>query len=171
LWQALIATEEPKSETSRIIKTLTVMNAKNIFYVALVLFLISACTQKQVADRVKPLVDSLDAVSASAFNSGDFNKVLDICNNDAVFISYGKKMAGKDSIAHYLKNSIPFLKDFTSFPCLYSVSDKLVFTQSYFTCYWNKDSSSNLMKGTAIYVWQKQDDKSWKMTFFQEDHY
>lgn len=147
------------------------MSLKNILYVVFVLFVISACTQKQARDQHKPLVDSLDVVSASAFNSGDFNKAVDIFTDDAVFISYGKKMVGRDSIASNLKNAMPFMKNFKSYPCVYSVSDNLVFTQSYFTGTWNKNNSSKPMKGTAIYVWQKQADNTWKITFFQEDHY
>jgi ketosteroid isomerase-like protein len=136
-----------------------------------VLLLIAACAQKKVQDPNKRLADSLTSITDSVLNSCDFNKVAGIYAADALLISCGKKYSGKDSIISILKNSVSFIKNLKTYPCVYSASDKLVFIQSYFTFNWNKDNHSTPNKGTTLSIWQKQADNTWKITFFQEDHY
>lgn len=146
------------------------MKTKNIILPFVVMLFITACTQKPVADKDKALVDSLNTVAAAAWGSGEIDKVMSIYADDAIVISGQIKMSGKDSITSGWKYVVPYAKNFKTYQYVSSVSEDMVFVEGLYTFDWNQGNYSALAKGTAILVWKKQVDNTWKITYHQEDH-
>lgn len=129
-----------------------------------------ACNSNPQAKKDKNLVDSLTRDFTLALNSRDVNRLLNYFADDAIFISCGWRMGGKDSIASGLKFLLEHSSDLKIYPGTSSVSDEIVFTQGLITFKWVNESYSAIAKGIMILVWKKQKDGSWKITFEEENH-
>jgi ketosteroid isomerase-like protein len=146
------------------------MKTRNIILLFAAILLVTACTQKPTADKGKALVDSLNVVATTAFGSGEIDKLISIYADDAIVISGQFKMAGKDSIAKGWKSSAPHAKNFKIYQYVSSVSEDMVFVEGFYTFDWTWVNSSALAKGVTIMVWKKQADKTWKITYHEENH-
>jgi uncharacterized protein (TIGR02246 family) len=146
------------------------MKTKNIILLFTAMLFIIACTQKPSTDKDKALVDSLTTAAATAWGSGDIDKVMSIYADDAIVISGQLKFGGKDSIAKGWKNIVQYAKNFKTYQSVSSVSEEMVFTEGLYTFEWNQGNYSALAKGVAILVWKKQADNSWKITYHEENH-
>ena len=146
------------------------MKTKNIILLFSAMLFITACTQKPSTDRDKALVDSLSTAAATAWGSGEIDKVMSIYADDAVVISGQHIMGGKDSITNGWKNVVHYAKNFKTYQSVSSVSEEMVFIEGLYTFDWNQGDYSALAKGVAIVVWKKQTDKTWKITYHEEHH-
>jgi uncharacterized protein (TIGR02246 family) len=149
---------------------LLIMKTRNIILLFTVMLFITACTQKPGVDKDKALVDSLNTVAATAWGSGEIDKVMSIYAEDAIVISGQIKMSGKDSITNGWKNVVQHAKNFKTYLYVSSVSEDIVFTEGLYTFDWTQGNYSALAKGAAIVVWKKQVDKTWKITYHEENH-
>jgi uncharacterized protein (TIGR02246 family) len=146
------------------------MKTKNIILLFTAMLFITACTQKPSTDKDKALVDSLTTAAATAWGSGEIDKVMSIYADDAIVISGQIKMAGKDSITNGWKYVVQYAKNFKTYQSVSSVSEEMVFIEGLYTFDWNQGNYSELCKGVAILVWKKQADNSWKITYHEENH-
>jgi ketosteroid isomerase-like protein len=135
----------------------------------IVLFTIS-CEKKAAVCSDKLLADSLAAVAADAFNSGDVSKALSIYASDAVFLNGPLKMSNPDTIANGFKYMFQHSRNFTYYPCLSSVTKELVFIEGMFTFEWHADNNMSIGKGSMIVIFKKQADNKWKITYCEENH-
>ena len=142
-----------------------------VFFILLVAILgTSACTQKKVCNMDQALIDSLATIAAKAWSSGDINQVMSIYADDAIVVSGGVKMCGKDSITAGWKYVVPFAKNFTVYKGLSSVTSDMVYAEGLFTFDWQQDNYSAFAKGIFTLVWKKQPDGYWKITYHSEEH-
>lgn len=140
-----------------------------ISFVVLLTTLI-ACTQNSQALKDKDLVGSLTKDVTLAFNSGDVNKLMNYFADDAIVISCGWIMSGKDSIASGMKYILEHSSKMMTSTSLFSVSGDMVFTQGLITFNWKNEGYSALAKGAVTMIWKKQNDGVWKITFEEENH-
>ena len=146
------------------------MKTRNIILLFTAILFITACTQKPSTDKDKALVDSLTTVAATAWGSGEIDKVMSIYADDAIVISGQIKMSGKDSITNGWKYVVQYAKNFKTYQYVSSVSEEMVFMEGLYTFDWNQGNYSALAKGVAILVWKKQADNTWKITYHEENH-
>ena len=131
---------------------------------------IIACQQEVPINKDKQLADSIIAEVNKAFNSGDFNQMLNLYADDAIAINSGVKFCGKDSITKVRKELYPSLKNYTITNGISSVSGDLVYCQGLETFDWQQGNYSAFCKGFYTTIWKKQPDASCKITFSIEDH-
>jgi ketosteroid isomerase-like protein len=146
------------------------MKTKYFILWALIILFAVACQKKAAVNSDKILVDSLAAVAADAFNSGDVNKALSIYASDVVFLNGPAKMSNLDTIANAFKYMFQHSKNFKYYPCVSSVTKELVFIEGMFTFEWHMDNNMSMGKGSMIVVFKKQPDTMWKITYCEENH-
>jgi len=146
------------------------MKTKAFFLLLIFILGTSACTQKTVSTNDQTIVDSLAIIASEAWSSGDINQVMSIYADDAIVISGGIKMCGKDSISGGWKYVVPFAKNFTVYKGLSSVSSNMIYAEGLFTFDWQKDNYSAFAKGIFTLVWKKQSDGFWKIAYHSEEH-
>lgn len=146
------------------------MNTK--FAVSLLVLLASnlACSNHSQATKDKYLVGSLTKDFTVAFNSGDVNKLMNYFAEDAIVISCGWRMSGKDSIEGGMKYMLEHSTAMNVSPGISNVSDEIVFMEGLVTLNWKNESYSAIAKGVITLIWKKQKDESWKITFEEENH-
>ncbi|MGD0582252.1 MAG: nuclear transport factor 2 family protein [Bacteroidales bacterium] len=138
-------------------------------FIALLASLI-ACTQNSQALKDKDLAGSLTKEVTLAFNSGNVNKLMTYFADDAIVISCGWRMSGKDSIASGMKYMLEHSSNMNTSIGPFSVNGNVIFIQGLITFNWKNESYSALAKGSMIMIWKKQNDDSWKITFEEENH-
>jgi ketosteroid isomerase-like protein len=146
------------------------MKTKYFILSAFIIFFTISCEKKTVVNSDKLLADSLAAVAADAFNSGDVSKALNTYASDAVFLNGTAKMSNIDTIANAFKYMFQHSKNFKYYPCLSSVTKELVFIEGMFTFEWHMDNNMSIGKGSMIVIFKKQADKKWKITYCEENH-
>jgi uncharacterized protein (TIGR02246 family) len=129
-----------------------------------------ACSQNSQVLKDKELAGSLTRDFTLAFNSGDLNKLMNYFADDAIVISCGWRMSGKDSIAGGMKYMLEHSSSLITSMGPISVSGDLVFTQGLITFVWKNEGYSAIAKGAVIMIWKKQNDGSWKITYEEENH-
>jgi uncharacterized protein (TIGR02246 family) len=147
-----------------------VMNTLYKVSLSIMLASLIACSGDTQAVKDRELVGSLTKEVTSAFNSGDVNKLVNIFTDDAIVISCGWRMSGKDSIAGGMKYMLEHSSDMVISPGVSNVSDDNVFLEGLVTLNWKNEDYSALAKGVITIIWKKQNDSTWKITFEEENH-
>jgi ketosteroid isomerase-like protein len=131
---------------------------------------ILACSRNSQVSNDKGLVSSLTNDFTTAFNSGDVSKLMKSFADDAIVISCGWRMSGKDSVAGGMKYMLEHSSGMIISPGISNVTDDIVFLQGLVTLNWKNETYSALARGIIVIIWKKQDDGSWKITFEEENH-
>ncbi|HVN56774.1 MAG TPA: nuclear transport factor 2 family protein [Bacteroidales bacterium] len=139
-------------------------------FTAIILVCSYACSGpvKQVVETDLP--GTLTEEVVSAFNSGDFKKVTDLCSDDAVVISCGWRMCGRDSVASGMKYLLAHSSDLSITPGTGKESPDNIFVSGLMIFRWKNESYSATAKGMMNIIWKKEAGNKWKITFLQEDH-
>jgi ketosteroid isomerase-like protein len=112
----------------------------------------------------------LAAEMTAAFNSGDVSKLMSYYDDDAVFISCGWRMGGKDSIESGMKYLLAHSSEMTFYPVTVSASGGLLSLNGLLTFTWKNESYTALAKGSCSLIWKKQPSGKYLLTFEEENH-
>ena len=144
-----------------------------IFYVAFTAFLLLTFVECNRATKPVVLNDlpgTLTDQVVTAFNTGDAQKISGLCTDDAIVISCGWRMCGKDSIASGMRYLLAHSSELTLTTGYIKETDENVFINALMVFRWKNESYFATAKGLMNMVWKKMPDNSWKITFLQEDH-
>jgi len=137
-------------------------------YTILTLSVLSCTTHVRVKNN--ELSETLSDKVVNAFNSGDVGKLMELYTDDAIVISCGWRMCGKDSIAGGMKYLLEHASSLSFIPGPGRETPETLFLSGLMTFSWKNESYHATAKGMMNIVWKKQVDNSWKITWFQEDH-
>jgi ketosteroid isomerase-like protein len=137
---------------------------------SIMLMSVMACGRNARVQPEKGLVTSLTNDFTTAYNSGDLSKLMKSFANDAIVISCGWRMCGKDSIAGGMKYMLEHSSGIEISECISNISGDIVFLEGLVTLNWKNESYKAVAKGAITLIWKKQSDGSWKITFEEENH-
>jgi len=137
---------------------------------AILLTSILSCSRNSQVPADKGLVSSLTNDFTIAFNSGDVTRLMKSFADDAIVISCGWRMSGRDSIEGGMKYMLEHSSEMIIDPGISNVTDDIIFLQGLVTLKWKNEAYSALAKGVILLIWKKQDNGSWKITFEEENH-
>ena len=142
-----------------------------LFFAALIFAASCNDCKKECICQNMTLADSLLKVNEDAYNSGDPQIIANMYTDDALTIGpAGKRTWSKDSIFVSAKSMTPILKNFKAYLGPTTVTKDMVFMQKYFTGDIVPGGSTLKGKGTAILIWKKQADNSWKIVMEVSDY-
>ncbi len=145
---------------------------KTLYTISAAILLVSllACGRNERVPVDKGIVSSLTNDFTSAFNSGDASKLMKSFADDAVVISCGWRMCGKDSIAGGMKYMLEHSSGIAISEGISNIHGDIIFLEGLVTLNWKNESYNAVAKGVITLIWKKQSDLSWKITFEEEDH-
>lgn len=145
------------------------MKSKSLFLLIALIQAFIACTNTPDIDSGKILADSLLKINVDAYNSGDPQKIADMCTDDFLGISNGKAVWSKDSVLADAKEIVPFIKNFSAILGPTIVSSSHVYMEKYWTVDYVVQGNVMKTRGLSTLVWIKQPDRSWKIVLEKTD--
>lgn len=112
----------------------------------------------------------MEIVSSDVLNSGDIKAIMNIYEDDAIFLNGTVKICGKNSLSSAFTYMFQHIKNFNFYNGVSSVSKHMVSFEGLFTFDWYTDNNSSFAKGVMTIVYKKQADSSYKITCYQENH-
>jgi hypothetical protein len=138
---------------------------KTLFvFLASLVAVVMSCTPKTVVVNNDPLIDSLLAACATAWNSGNPETTVSIYADDAVIIFMGAGLSGKDSILSFCKGTVPYVKNMNTYRGPYAIHNGLITGTGMYTFDWvGKDQKISNVRGSSTMYWQQDAARKWKV--------